>query len=878
MITPTDCTPSPIALSPGGFMKVPSMRISLLLGTLFLLIATISTASALQRKGKGSSPAAAPATSLKVAKDFKAELLYSVPGDKQGSWVSMCHDPKGRLIVSDQYGGLFRVTPPPIGGSAEDTKVEPIQINIGHAQGLLWAFDSLYVVVNGGGKGFSSGLYRVTDTNGDDKLDKVELLRRIEGGGGEHGPHAVLLTPDGKSLNVVCGNQSKLARPFVRSRVPELWGEDHLIKRMPDGNGFMAGVLGPGGAIYQVDPTGKNWELVSVGFRNQYDAAYNRHGELFTYDADMEWDMNTPWYRPTRVNHVTSGSEFGWRNGSGKWPEYYLDSLGAVVNVGPGSPTGVCFGYGAKFPAKYQEAFFICDWSYGKLYAVHLTPYLSTYKGELEEFCAGTPLPLTDILINPVDGAMYFTVGGRRTQSGLYRITYVGKDSTAPSRPDDRGSEFRKIRHQLEAFHGVKDVTAIDTAWPYLDHEDRTIRFAARTALEHQEVNAWKEKALGEGNPAKAINALLGLIRATAVDPFHRTPSTPAVDGQLKTKIYQALLRIDWEKLSDSQRLDLLRVWQVGLNRMDGPTPEVKQELISRFDKVYPTKSREQNAELCQILVYLEAPTVVSKTLKLLASAPTQEEQLDYGRFLRVLKTGWTPAQREEYFRWLGKASTFKGGNSMAGFIRIIKNDAISTLTEKEKNDLLFRLVTIQSNTPVPIVGNPRSFVKNYTVEELVPLVESGLNGKRNFDAGRRLFAETKCFACHRYDGEGGSSGPDLTGVSGRFSVRDLLESIIEPSKVISDQYAAVQITTDDGRSIHGRIVNLNNDQLIINTDMLDPNAHVAIRRRNIETMEISKLSMMPTGLLDTLKQDEILDLMAYLMSRGDRNHKMFKH
>src|SRR5205807_5255214 len=58
---------------------------------------------------------ATPAEALKVKKDFKAELLYSVPKDVQGSWVNMCVDPKGRLIVSDQYGPLYRITPPPNG-------------------------------------------------------------------------------------------------------------------------------------------------------------------------------------------------------------------------------------------------------------------------------------------------------------------------------------------------------------------------------------------------------------------------------------------------------------------------------------------------------------------------------------------------------------------------------------------------------------------------------------------------------------------------------------------------------------------------------------------------------------------------------------------
>ncbi len=46
---------------------------------------------------------------------------------------------------------------------------------------------------------------------------------------------------------------------------------------------------------------------------------------MFVYDADMEWDFGMPWYRPTRVNHATSGSELGWRSGTGKWPAYYVD-------------------------------------------------------------------------------------------------------------------------------------------------------------------------------------------------------------------------------------------------------------------------------------------------------------------------------------------------------------------------------------------------------------------------------------------------------------------------------------------------------------------------------------------------------------------------
>ncbi len=831
------------------------------------------TAAQLDKAGQLREPTATPVEKLKVAKDFRVELLYSVPKEVQGSWVNMCVDPKGRLIVSDQYGPLYRVTPPPFGGKAEDTKVEKLPLDIGEAQGLLWAFDSLYVMVNRGSK-YESGLYRVRDTNGDGELDEVKLLRKLNGGA-EHGPHAVLLSPDGKSLTVVCGNATKLTT-FASTRVPTHWGEDHLLPRMPDGRGFMAGVLGPGGAVYKVDPEGQNWELLCAGFRNQYDAAYNRAGDLFTYDADMEWDFNTPWYRPTRVCLVASGGEFGWRNGAGKWPAYYPDSLPAIVDIGPGSPTGVTFGYGAKFPAKYQEALYLCDWSYGKLYAAHLVDDGAAYRAaQVEEFITGTPLPLTDVVINPHDGAMYFTIGGRRTKSGLYRVTYVGKESTAPAPAQAPKNPLRTLRHKLESYHGKTDPAIVDAVWPSLGHADRYIRYAARIALEFQPPKTWSARALAETNVAAQLTALLGLVRTSADDPQHHPKDAKPIDPKLKADILQALAKIDFAKLTTEQQLEMTRIYQILFVRMGPPDDAQREALIAKLDAVYPAKHRFVDGELSQILVYLQAPHAATKTMKLLLDAPTQEEQIEYGRSLRMLKFGWTPELREQYFRWLVRAAGYPGGMSFSGFIDNIKRDAIATLSDAEKLALKPILeAKPTSGTVVHTVARP--FVKKWTMEELAPLLDTKLV-HRDFERGRAMFAAANCFACHRFDNQGGAQGPDLTGAAGRFSPRDLLESILEPSKSISDQYAAVNIETDDGKLITGRIINLNGDSIIVNTDMLNPSATVTIDRRRIETMELSKVSMMPEGLLNTLHQEEILDLMAYLLSRGDRKSPMFK-
>ncbi len=448
---------------------------------------------------------ATPVAKIKVAPGFQVELLYSVPKTQFGSWVNLAVDPRGRLITSDQFGSLYRVTLPRK-SEAGTPQIEQIPVELGQAQGLLCAFGNLYVVVNGDSLKYPNGLYRVRDKDHDDHYDTVELLKQFSENCGEHGPHGVILAPDGKSLVVVCGNRTKPIET-QRSRVPRIWDEDQLLPRLY-GKGFMRGTPPPAGSIYHVDPDGRNWELVACGFRNPFDVASNAEGELFTYDADMEWDIGMPWYRPTRVCHVVSGTDWGWRNGSAKWPVYYPDTVPPAINVGPGSPTGLTFGYGARFPAKYQNALFMCDWTYGKMYAAHLRPSGATYGGELEDFIIATPLPLTDVVINPVDGAMYFTIGGRGVQSGLYRVTYAGSDSTAPAVEKGHVNELQATRRMLESYHVGEHADAVDRAWPYLNHSDRYIRAAARTVLEHQPLELWQKRALDEKDPQASLTAL----------------------------------------------------------------------------------------------------------------------------------------------------------------------------------------------------------------------------------------------------------------------------------------------------------------------------------------------------------------------------------
>ncbi len=844
-------------------MKSLLLFVPLLPGFLLTAQAAESTATPVQR--------------IRAPKGFRVELLYSVPGTEQGSWINLCTDPKGRILTSDQYGGLYRFEAPAPGQPLDPSKIQKIPAPVTAVNGMVWAFDALYVAVNDYDKKMPGGVYRITDSDGDDLPDKAEHLLALEARG-DHGVHALLPTPDGKGLYLITGNATKPAN-FTGSKVPLNWGEDHLLPRMPDGRGFMRDTLAPGGIIYRISPDAKECEVFSSGYRNIFDAALNREGELFTYDADMEYDFNTPWYRPTRVCHVLSGSEFGWRNGAGKWPDWYPDSFGPVVNIGPGSPTGMTFGYGAKFPAKYQKALFCLDWSWGKLYAVHLQPEGASYRATKEEFLSGSPLPLTDALVHPSDGALYFTTGGRKVQSGLYRVTYSGPESTAAvdGRQPENQTE-RNLRRDLEKFHAVQAPEAVPALWKQLASPDRSLRSAARIALEHQPLAAWKEKALTEKDPAIQVEALLALARAGGIDPLHRKPTDPAADAELGNRLRNALTALDWNVLGSRERVTLVRALEIVFNRFGHPGETEAARILAVLDSRFPAATFEENWVLCETLVYLQSPTVAKKAMTLIQNAPTQEEQMEYARSLRMLKSGWDTETRTAYLDWFLKAANYKGGASFEKFIEFIRNDALATFSETEKQ-VLAEVIARKPEKKSALENLGAVFAgrtpTNWTLEELSTAAASGMKG-RDFHQGRKMFGAAGCFVCHRFGNEGGMTGPDLTGAGGRYTPHDLLDQILNPSKEINEQFVPIVVTKSNGQEIVGTVVNLGGESVTLNTDPSDPNQRTSFARKDVVSIEPSKVSPMPPMLLNMLSKEEILDLTAYVLSGGDPKSPAF--
>jgi putative heme-binding domain-containing protein len=176
----------------------------------------------------------------------------------------------------------------------------------------------------------------------------------------------------------------------------------------------------------------------------------------------------------------------------------------------------------------------------------------------------------------------------------------------------------------------------------------------------------------------------------------------------------------------------------------------------------------------------------------------------------------------------------------------------------------------------VPTLPKPKGPGKEWTLDDVLQAGQSGLQ-KRDFENGKKMFAAARCVVCHRFGGDGGATGPDLTQLAGRFNLKDLTESIVDPSQVIAEQYKASIVVTRDGKSYTGRIVDDSNNKVVIVTDPEDSTKTVQLAKDEIEEEHPSPVSLMPGGLLKPLNQDEVLDLLAYLLSRGNAQDAMFR-
>jgi putative heme-binding domain-containing protein len=404
--------------------------------------------------------------SLETHQRFTAENDFEVQrvvdGEVIGSAIAMAFNEFGQVVISQEGGPLLLLYDD--NKDQVPTASRVLCDRVTNCQGILCLNGDVYVTGDGPD---GAGLYRLSDRNRDGTLETVKLLIGFEGEMAEHGAHGVALGPDGL-IYVVVGNHTTVKGAIDPDSPYRNWYEGDLNQpRYEDPGGHAVGIKAPAGMVLRTDSDGSAVQIVAGGLRNAYDLAFNRDGELFIPDSDMESDQGTPWYRANRLYHIVAGGEYGWRSGWANWPDYYVDQIPPVLDLGRGSPTGIAAYNHIAYPQRLHGAMFVADWAQGRILAVKLKKNGGSYTAESSVFLQGNPLNVTDLDVGP-DGNLYFITGGRGTEGGLYCIRWKGK---VPESVRNLGEGISAVvrQPQMHSAHSRQQVAllkrAIGTNW-----------------------------------------------------------------------------------------------------------------------------------------------------------------------------------------------------------------------------------------------------------------------------------------------------------------------------------------------------------------------------------------------------------------------------
>ena len=380
-------------------------------------------------------------------------------------------------------------------------------------------------------------------------------------------------------------------------------------------------------------------------------------------------------------------------------------------------------------------------------------------------------------------------------------------------------------------------------------------------------------------------------------------------DGQ--RLLLERLNNLSFSGLNQEGQLIALRTYEIICSRLGKPSPDLLDAMRARLEPLYPARDWHLNHRLCTLLVYLESTSVISKTLDLLARAERPEDFMQYLFYLRYVRSEWTTPQREAWFRALAYAEQKQGARDYYSVLKRIRDDFLAAVP----SDLAQHLANIETtalrqNAPeeaslssgerAGLTGNSATSLRGgegpLSLGERAGVRGNGASGlqpasalhfvkdwqlsdfnlaqplrNRSLENGRAAFHTTQCALCHRFGNEGGLVGPDLTSVASRYDRRTVLESILDPSKVIDDKFRNTSFTLKDGTKMVGTIDREDEQQLLIRESPFVETA-TPIRKETILRRELSPVSPMPTGLVDVLDRDAILDLLAYLASSPQTN------
>jgi putative heme-binding domain-containing protein len=477
--------------------------------------------------------------------------------DLCGASLDITFDGEGRLLVGDGKN-VRRLIDEDRDGVYDRSEVIAEGLGGRGPQGLLVYGDQLYAVGGDGIQVFDG--YR----SGAELRHRGRIGERFNTGG-DHSAHTILRGHDGYVYFITGdGGGTKDRRHITQKRSPVMFERAC--------------------SVFRVSPDGKDWECVGSGGRNSPNVGINYLAEMFSFDSDMEWHVDLPWWRPVRVHHWLQGGDQGWQ-GVGAYPPYYIDCLPGIVDVGRGSPDWGVFYEHVGLPEKFRDAYLCCDYMWK-------SPTTNGYSttGQLYSFFfdrkgAGWSAK-PEILVKPEPGAK--DGSGRRIAFGLVDIAIAPDGSLFLS---EHNQGVWRVLWDPDGTRTAKGAPAVAPRPGELpDGEDAKLEMLVSLPQPASEWSRLREVALRETMPNDGVVALSALARDGTKQIRRRLRAIRCLAPRFATLPRELLADLSSD---GSWEIRAQAAWLLGLRGERTDAETVRRELLDDRDSFVRRRALE---------------------------------------------------------------------------------------------------------------------------------------------------------------------------------------------------------------------------------------------------------------------------------------------
>lgn len=755
---------------------------------------------------------------------------------------NLAFGPDGRLFALTYDGRVLRLSDSD-GDGLEDRQDSfwdkaPFQVPVG----LAWSPDGLYVSSHG-----KVSLLR--DEDGDGKAEREEVVSSgwpptdVPSGGVD----ALGVTRD-REGNIYFG----------------LGAADYSnAYRVKDGKSRYD-LKGERGTIIKLRPGAEGREIVATGIRFPYALRFNRHGDLFA--TDQEGETWLPGGNPLdELNHIVPGRHYGFPPRHESYLPGVLDEPPAV-GFGPQhqSTCGMAFneassGWKSFGPPAWDGDAFVTGYSRGKLWRVRLVKTPSGYIGRPTLFATSSML-LADVALSPA-GDLYLSCHsgspdwgtGPKGAGRLFKVSYTDSDAPIPVAAWASGPLEVRV-----AFDRPLDPAVTNNLGgqhiSFGEHVQAADRFEAHKPP-YKAVQIQQASPRGKLRIAAATLAKDRLTLLLATDP-HPESATYA-------------LTLPWSKPTGSLEAvstidlayDLTGVEATWDDGREGSAPAWAGSW-PHFDVEVTRALMAGSAEHERGLAFLGKPGQLTLRTRLLAPVDKLTAQLDGNRPFRVTLG-----------RNSSESAVDDGGRHQAEVASDASVDGVELKATVQTGTgegplsfhVAYRVGTDPTFRPLPCERQLLPWVplrkSSLTPPSAISFELAGGDPAR----GEALFygEQARCSSCHKVRGKGRDVGPDLSNLVHRDAA-SVYRDISEPSAVIHPDYLPYNIARKDGRVFVG-IVRAEGADVIRVTDAEAKES--VIPRSEVDELQPSGTSIMPTGIANVLGGEKIRDLLAFLLT-----------